>query len=64
MLVLTRQELKAKLRRAAAHLQGGSTAYFSDAAKLGAIRMLYRLADEASLLTDADFISCGLEAHE
>jgi len=40
-----RKELKAKLRRAAAYLQGGETRYFSDPALLEAIYTLYRLAD-------------------
>jgi hypothetical protein len=38
-------DLKQKLRRSAAYLQGGNTKYFSDAARLEAITMLYRIAD-------------------
>jgi hypothetical protein len=38
--------LKAKLRRAAAHLQGSDTSYFSRPGDRDAINLLYRLADQ------------------
>lgn len=44
--LMRNHEIKAKLRRAAAHLQGRDTRYFSNPGDLDAIRTLYRLADE------------------
>lgn len=42
-------DLKQKVRRCAAYLQGHDTSYFSDRSKLEAICMLYRLADDIGM---------------
>ena len=43
---MTSKEAREKMRRSAAYLQGGNTAYFSKPDLIEAIRTLYRLADE------------------
>lgn len=43
---MTHLEIKAFLRRAASHLQGNNTLYFSRSGDLAAINLLYRHADQ------------------
>lgn len=45
---MSAEEIKAKIRRSAAYLQGVSTKYFNDRDKLDAIRFLYRKADQST----------------
>lgn len=52
--LMSNPEIKAKLRRSAAHLQGTDTRYFSNAGDLGAILSLYRLADEFTETPEGD----------
>ena len=53
MSIENMDDLKQKLRRAAAYLQGSDTRYFNDAARLEAITILYRIADGLAGVTIA-----------